>query len=158
MDSTPVIPGPGSPALNAAIITRSLRRTCRRVTSTTTGARSRKRWRWSGGICGRCPPHLPATCRVVTRGSADKFGHATPTGRCFCRGAKILNALHVLPLLERKHRAVAEATALLDWRLAPVWQQARAELAKHTRKPDQGMGPDAAADGDAPGRGRRGAR
>ena len=44
---------------------------------------------------------------------------------------------HVLPLLERKHRAVAEATALLDWRLAPVWQQARAELAKHTRKPDQ---------------------
>ena len=31
-------------------------------------------------------------------------------------------------LLERKHRAVAEATALLDWRLAPVWQRARAEL------------------------------
>ena len=57
--------------------------------------------------------------------------------RAFCRGAKVLEALHVLPLLERKHRAVAEATALLDWRLAPVWQQARAELAKHTRKPDQ---------------------
>ena len=51
--------------------------------------------------------------------------------------AKVLDALHVLPLLERKHRAVAEATALLDWRLAPVWQRARAELAKHTRKPDQ---------------------
>ena len=31
-------------------------------------------------------------------------------------------------LLERKHRAVAEATALLDWGLAPVWQRARAEL------------------------------
>ena len=43
----------------------------------------------------------------------------------------------MLPLLERKHRAVAEATALLGWRLAPVWQRARAELAKHTRKPDQ---------------------
>ncbi len=57
--------------------------------------------------------------------------------RAFVRGAKVLDALHVLPLLERKHRAVAEATALLDWRLAPVWQQARAELAKHTRKPDQ---------------------
>ena len=57
--------------------------------------------------------------------------------RVFCRGAKVLDALHVLPLLERKHRAVAEATALLDWRLAPVWQRARAELAKHTRKPDQ---------------------
>ena len=58
--------------------------------------------------------------------------------RVFCRGAKVLDALHVLPLLERKHRAVAEATALLDWRLAPVWQRARAELAKHTRKPEGG--------------------
>ena len=57
--------------------------------------------------------------------------------RAFVRGAKVLDALHVLPLLERKHRAVAEATALHDWRLAPVWQRARAELAKHTRKPDQ---------------------
>ena len=27
---------------------------------------------------------------------------------------------HVLPLLERKHRAVAEATALVDWQLDPV--------------------------------------
>ena len=57
--------------------------------------------------------------------------------RVFCRGAKVLDAFHVLPLLERKHRAVAEATALADWRLAPVWEQVRAELAKHTRKPDQ---------------------
>ena len=43
----------------------------------------------------------------------------------------------MLELLERKHRAVPEATALRGWRLAPVWQQVRAELAKHTRKPDQ---------------------
>ena len=57
--------------------------------------------------------------------------------RVFCRGAKVLDAFHVLPLLERKHRVVAEATALADWRLAPVWEQVRAELAKHTRKPDQ---------------------
>ena len=57
--------------------------------------------------------------------------------RAFSRGAKVLDAFHVLPLLERKHRAVAEATALAEWRLAPVWQQVRAELAKHTRKPDQ---------------------
>ena len=57
--------------------------------------------------------------------------------RKFVRGAKVLDAFHVLPLLERKHRAVAEATALVDWRLAPVWQRARAELAQHTRKPDQ---------------------
>ena len=40
--------------------------------------------------------------------------------RAFTRGAKVLDALHVLPLLERKHRAVAEATALRGWRLAPV--------------------------------------
>ena len=57
--------------------------------------------------------------------------------RAFRRGAKVLDAFHVLPLLERKHRAVAEATALAGWRLAPEWQQVRAELAKHTRKPDQ---------------------
>ena len=57
--------------------------------------------------------------------------------RAFARGAKVLEALHVLPLLERKHRAVAEATALRGWRLAPVWQQVRAELAQQTRKPDQ---------------------
>ena len=41
-------------------------------------------------------------------------------GRAFCRGTKVLDPFHVLPLLERKHRAVAEATALLDWLLAPV--------------------------------------
>ena len=57
--------------------------------------------------------------------------------RAFSRGAKVLDAFHVLPLLERKHRAVAEATALADWRLAPVWHELRAELARHTRKPDQ---------------------
>ena len=33
----------------------------------------------------------------------------------------------------------AEATEqLIDWRLAPVWQQMRAELARHTRKPRSG--------------------
>ena len=37
-------------------------------------------------------------------------------------GRAALDAFHVLPLLERKHRAVSEATALADWRLAPVWQ------------------------------------
>ena len=40
-----------------------------------------------------------------------------------CRaGATVLDPLHVLPVLERKHRAVPEATALQDWALAPVWQ------------------------------------
>ena len=41
-----------------------------------------------------------------------------------------------LPLLERKHRAVPEATALRGWPGAR-WQQVRAALATHTRKPDQ---------------------
>ena len=57
--------------------------------------------------------------------------------RAFARGAKVPNALRVLPLLERKHRAAAEATAFAHWRLAPVWQRVRAELARHPRKPDQ---------------------
>ena len=57
--------------------------------------------------------------------------------RAFCRGSKRLDPRHVLELLERKHRAVPEATALRGWQLAPVWQQVRAELARHTRKPDQ---------------------
>ena len=57
--------------------------------------------------------------------------------RAFYRGSKVLDARHVLELLERKHRAVPEATALLGWQLAPVWQQVRAELARHTRKSDQ---------------------
>ena len=50
--------------------------------------------------------------------------------RAFYRGSKVLDARHVLELLERKHRAVPEATALLGWQLAPVWQQVRAELAR----------------------------
>ena len=48
--------------------------------------------------------------------------------RAFVRDAKALDALHVRPFAGAEARAVAEATALLDWRLAPVWQRARAEL------------------------------
>ena len=80
--------------------------------------------------------------------------------RAFVRGAKVPRCAftsYVLPLLERKHRAVAEATALHDyWRLAPVWQRARAELAKHTRKPDQEwVRMLRLMETDPPGRGRR---
>ena len=55
----------------------------------------------------------------------------------FRAGATVLDPLHVLPVLERKHRAVPEATALQDWALAPVWQQVRTALRQQTRKPDQ---------------------
>ena len=81
--------------------------------------------------------------RIANRRTRAAYGRAVGQflawceARAFCRGAKVLDAFHVLPLLERKHRAVAEATALVDWRLAPVWRQVRAELARHTRKPDQ---------------------
>ena len=57
--------------------------------------------------------------------------------RAFRAGAMVLDPLHVLPVLERKHRAVPEATALQDWALAPVWQQVRTALRQQTRKPDQ---------------------
>ena len=72
--------------------------------------------------------------RVVIAAGAEEIAQHR---RVFVRGAKVLDALHVLPLLERKHRAAAEATALQSWRLAPVWGRVRAELARHTRKPDQ---------------------
>ena len=72
--------------------------------------------------------------RVVIAAGAEEVARHR---RVFVRGAKVLDALHVLPLLERKHRAAAEATALQSWRLAPVWGRVRAELARHTRKPDQ---------------------
>ena len=57
--------------------------------------------------------------------------------RAFRAGAMVLDPLHVLPVLERKHRAVPEATALQDWALAPLWQQVRTALRQQTRKPDQ---------------------
>ena len=72
--------------------------------------------------------------RVVVAAGAEEVARHR---RVFVRGAKVLDALHVLPLLERRHRAAAEATALQSWRLAPVWGRVRAELARHTRKPDQ---------------------
>lgn len=57
--------------------------------------------------------------------------------RSFTEGAKVLDARHVLPLLEKKHRAVSEATAIQQWSLAPAFQDLRAALRRATRKPDQ---------------------
>ena len=76
--------------------------------------------------------------------------------RAFRAGAMVLDPLHVLPVLERTHRAVPEATALQDWALAPVWQQVRTALRQQTRKPDTGVGPDVAAAGNLSRPGRRG--
>lgn len=57
--------------------------------------------------------------------------------RSFEEGAHVLDPLHVLPLLARKHRAVPEATALQDWKLPGVFRELRGALRAHTRKPDQ---------------------
>ena len=49
----------------------------------------------------------------------------------------MLEPLHVLPLLERKHRAINEATALQGWKLPKAFVTLRRELRKQTRKPDR---------------------
>lgn len=57
--------------------------------------------------------------------------------RSFSEGSTVIDPLHVLSLLEKKHRAVAESTAILGWQLPAAFHELRAELAKCTRKPDQ---------------------
>lgn len=57
--------------------------------------------------------------------------------RSFEEGDKVLDPLHVLPLLQHKHRAVPEATALQGWDLPPIFHEIRAALRQETRKPDQ---------------------
>jgi hypothetical protein len=52
-------------------------------------------------------------------------------------GDKVINPLHVLPLLERKSRAVGEATAIRQWELPEAIGQLRFELRGHTRNPDR---------------------
>ena len=57
--------------------------------------------------------------------------------RSFKVGDKVINPLHVLPLLERKSRAVGEATAIQQWELPEAIGQLRYELRGHTRNPDR---------------------
>ncbi|MCP4003666.1 MAG: IS21 family transposase [bacterium] len=57
--------------------------------------------------------------------------------RTFREGSTIIDPLHVLELLEKKHRAVSESTAIQQWQLPQVFHQLRAELHGRTRKPDQ---------------------
>jgi transposase len=57
--------------------------------------------------------------------------------RVFREGAHQLDPRHVLALLEHKHRAVIECTALQQWPVPEVFQKLREELKKDTRKPDQ---------------------
>ena len=57
--------------------------------------------------------------------------------RSFVAAEKVIDPFHVLELLERKHRAVPEATALQGWELPEVFHELRRELPKHTRRPDR---------------------
>lgn len=57
--------------------------------------------------------------------------------RSFDEGQRVLDARHVLSLLERKHRAAAESTAIRQWGLDPVFFELRSALCGTTRKPDQ---------------------
>ena len=42
-----------------------------------------------------------------------------------------------MALLEHKHRAVNESTAILNWKLPAVFDELRVELRKRVKKPDQ---------------------
>ena len=57
--------------------------------------------------------------------------------RSYQKGELVLDPLHVLPLLERKHRAIDEASALKGFRLPAVFHELRARLRPLTRKADQ---------------------
>ena len=57
--------------------------------------------------------------------------------RSFKAGDMVLDPLHVLATLEKKHRAVDEATALKGWKLPEAFGELRCALRDHTRKPDQ---------------------
>lgn len=70
---------------------------------------------------------------VIARGGEVVASHA----RSFEAGSKVLEVTHVLPLLEHKHRAAGEATALKLWRVPPSLEKVRSELRRHTRRPDQ---------------------
>lgn len=57
--------------------------------------------------------------------------------RSYVDGAHVLDAMHILRVLERKHRAIPESTAIAQLELAPVLHELRAALRGKVRKPDR---------------------
>jgi transposase len=57
--------------------------------------------------------------------------------RSFERATSVLDPLHVLSLLEMKHRAVPESTAIQQWKLPEIFHDLRAKLRSSTRHPDK---------------------
>ena len=57
--------------------------------------------------------------------------------RSYVDGVHVLDAMHVLRLLERKHRAIPESTAIAQLKLAPAFAELRVALRGKVRKPDR---------------------
>ena len=57
--------------------------------------------------------------------------------RSFARGDHVLDARHILRVLERKHRAVPESTAIQQWELPAVFERLLGALTARVRKPRQ---------------------
>ncbi len=57
--------------------------------------------------------------------------------RSYVEGTHVLDARHILRLLERKHRAIGESTAIAQMELAPVLDRLREALRGKVRKPDR---------------------
>jgi Transposase and inactivated derivatives len=57
--------------------------------------------------------------------------------RAYLEGTHVLDAMHVLRLLERKHRAIHESTAIAQMKLSPAFSELRLALRGKVRKPDR---------------------
>ena len=70
--------------------------------------------------------------------------------RAFRRGAKVLDARHVLPLLERKHRGRARGDGAQELAAGARVAAGASRAGQAHAQTRSGMGPDVTADGDAP--------
>jgi len=83
--------------------------------------------------------YRPVTCklfhdRIVVAVDAQVVAEHE---RSFHPGRQVIEPRHVLRLLERKHRAVSESTALQGWELPEIFHELRRRLHELVRKPDR---------------------
>lgn len=83
--------------------------------------------------------HRPVICRLHHDRVEIAYEGETVAvhARSFIPGIPVIEPRHVLSLLEKKHRAVSESTAIQQWSLPATFHQLRQELRGRTRKPDQ---------------------
>jgi transposase len=83
--------------------------------------------------------YRPVTCKLFhDRVVIATAGHVVATHvRSFEHGTQVIEPRHVLRLLERKYRAIAESTAIQQWALPPVFEELRERLRREVRKPDR---------------------